>query len=941
MLCNCCSACFSEDTRTQELQEQTQPNRLTAANVPIVHSLAIPGTLQLVNSSNPPPPEPTAPNLRPRTSVPWENLSNSHPIIQRGNVKPSPLPNLPISEGRQRSHPESSKSQPTPTSRSTEKPIQPLGLARRVNTLSSPKFGEGVGVRIISCFQGKKHKTRLSLPRTQDSTEKTYKYIEGTTKQIWGRYCKDRDSDKELCLSEGYCIIACGGRQRKGGCKTIFPYRLPLQGPDDWSEIETIVQNYEQGHDRHKDIRIVITRKLDLCTKTVGMADLPPKDKNVRDWMRMGIYKANLRSASEKSQKYIPRDELHKYTTEDIIRSVVTTAEDVVCDPSPDARDELAKKIYRRAPILFAMFIYARVRLSLFETMLARGIDDKMKLLPRDRPSCLEDISDEDEFNYTALVDCQYSFKAVFFDIVGKDYQLQADEIVPFISREQCGKGAFSLVYKVKFHGSHHRFSITENPELAIKVINSHRKFAHDTFKNERIVVNGLQDLTHDHIIKLFATYTQEGVHHFIFPLARKNLEEYMKWDPHFLHYPDSNESREFVVWILRQFAGVASGIAAIHVKSTAAKKFPKEEVTAKLLDPDVEKERGVRPAGTGYHHDIKPQNLLHFKPESKSHGIITIADFGIGKFHSIHSGTGTGTHRGTITYAAPESRVLQDIESPGGSGTTKKLNLSRPYDVWSLGCVLMEITVWLVFGTRSLDQFNSARLGPESCDPHSYNTDSFFKLDEGGVAMVRQQVNDWMVRLGQDSRLQDPNSSLAGLLTLVKEVLNVNPRERMSAKVLTERLTNLADVAVNEARSSKLENQRLGNRTPVPITPSIYLENHIDVHGHSGGTPPKTLAQPRVEILRGTSEPERLRSATPTGRIQLPTRISENLPPAFHFAETGMTETPPPSVHSAKEDLPMPSPSRAETWKSNKTYSSLEVTPSLTRQEGGFRGDA
>ncbi|KAH7303262.1 kinase-like domain-containing protein [Rhexocercosporidium sp. MPI-PUGE-AT-0058] len=779
---------------------------------------------------------------------------------------------------------------------------------------------------IVSCFQDEKYKERLNLPRTQDSTEKTYKYIEGTTKRIWEGYCTDRDSDKELYLAEGYCIIACGGRPGEGGCKTILPQRLPLESVEDWSEIETVVQNYEQSDDKHKNIRIAITRKLDLCKKTVGMADLPPKEKNIRTWMWKAIHKAKVRSASEKSQEYIPKDELHKFTTEAIIRRVVEDALDVACDPSPDARDELAKKIYQRAPILFAIFIYARVPLSLLETMLDKDIDDNMKILPRDCPSCLSGILEEDEIHYTLLVGAQWSFKAVFFDIVGKDYQLQADEIVPFISRAQCGKGASSLVYKAMIHRSHHRFSNTnENPELAVKVINSHRRYAHEAFKNERLVVKGLQDLTHDHIIKLLATYTQEGVYHFIFPLAQCSLEQYMEVNPRYFNNPDSDESKEFVAWIFGQFAGVASGIAAIHVKSTEAKNSSKEEVTATLLDPNVEKEREERPAGTGYHHDIKPQNLLLLgaKPESNSHGIIQIADFGIGKFHSIHSGTGTTTYRGTVTYAAPESKVPEDVESPGGSRATKKLNLSRPYDVWSLGCVLMEVTVWLAFGTISWEQFNSARDGPESCELHASITNSFFKLDEGGNPTVRQAVKEWMDKLRKSTRLRDPNGSLAGLLSLVEEVLNVNPRERMSAKDLTEKLTALANLAKKEAHISSLENQRRGITTPVSNTPSLIVEDHDDVRYHSDRTPPRARAQPRAGILRGiardgTAGSARSRSMTPTGRNPLPTR---------------KTESPPLSVHFA-EHPPMSSPSRAETWKTTTTNSSLEVAPSLTRQD-------
>ncbi len=290
-----------------------------------------------------------------------------------------------------------------------------------------------------------------------------------------------------------------------------------------------------------------------------------------------------------------------------------------------------------------------------------------------------------------------------------------------------------------------------------------------------------------------------------------------------------------------------------------------------------VEIEREKRPAGTGYHHDIKPQNLLLLapEPETNAFGVIQIADFGIGKFHSINSGTGTQTHRGTPTYAAPESKVFEEVNSPDGSGVTKKLNLSRPYDVWSLGCVLMEVIVWLVFGTAGWEQFNATRDGPESCEQHANITDSFFKLDESSRPMIRQVVKDWMEKLRTSPQLQNRDCSLAGLLSIIEKVLNVDPRKRMSARELTGDLTALADRAKKEIYVVSLENQRWGTPMPVSNTPAIFVEDH--------GTPL-----------------------------------------SFHFAE-----------------LPtMSSQSRAETWQTTITDSSLDVAPSTTKHDESLRGD-
>ncbi len=417
-------------------------------------------SLQHISTSTLPTPEPAIVDEAVPTSLPGESLSLSPPysLEQDADSHTSPLPTATKEETRQNTKPQKPQiiQDYFPTARSLDEPIWSPKRLRRVETLSSPKFGEEVEITIVSSFKDKIFEKSLDLPRTQESAEKTYKFIEGTSKSFWG----DQDSDQELSLVEGYCIVTCKGSQ---DCDAILPQRLRLESANDWSEVETVVDNYEKGDGKHNSIRIEITRRLDLCKKTVGMKDLPPKEKDMQLWMWKVMHNAEVSSALEKKQVYIPKDKLENFTTEDIIRRIVEDAKDVVCDPAPDARDDLARSIYHRAPILFAIFIYARVPLSLLETMLAKGIDDTMLFLPEDLPACLSDISEEDRIHYKDLRKHQWTFKAVFFNIIGNDYQLQANEIVPFISWVWCGKGAFSDVYKVMLHRSHHRFSSVSN----------------------------------------------------------------------------------------------------------------------------------------------------------------------------------------------------------------------------------------------------------------------------------------------------------------------------------------------------------------------------------------------------------------------------------------------------------------------------------------------
>lgn len=66
-------------------------------------------------------------------------------------------------------------------------------------------------------------------------------------------------------------------------------------------------------------------------------------------------------------------------------------------------------------------------------------------------------------------------------------------------------------------------------------------------------------------------------------------------------------------------------------------------------------------------------------------YGILVIADFGLMAFHRCQSRSlvpGAKLH-GTPAYAPPEWQLNYQI--------------SRSYDIWSLGCVYLEFITWIV----------------------------------------------------------------------------------------------------------------------------------------------------------------------------------------------------------------------------------------------------
>ncbi|KAK6067527.1 Interleukin-1 receptor-associated kinase 4 [Seiridium cupressi] len=99
--------------------------------------------------------------------------------------------------------------------------------------------------------------------------------------------------------------------------------------------------------------------------------------------------------------------------------------------------------------------------------------------------------------------------------------------------------------------------------------------------------------------------------------------------------------------------------------------------------------------SGLTRHGDLKPDNILWFGTEVGT-GHLKIADVGIAKTHQEITelrGTGTTARYSTVRYQPPEMEKNKQ-------GTHR---ISRAFDVWSMGCILLEFLVWLLFGPEKL----------------------------------------------------------------------------------------------------------------------------------------------------------------------------------------------------------------------------------------------
>jgi serine/threonine protein kinase len=100
-----------------------------------------------------------------------------------------------------------------------------------------------------------------------------------------------------------------------------------------------------------------------------------------------------------------------------------------------------------------------------------------------------------------------------------------------------------------------------------------------------------------------------------------------------------------------------------------------------------------------GRHGDIKADNILLFKPVQDPRGILVVSDMGLSSFNRDTSRSNIPNSKipGTPGYRPPECDVK------GGT-------ISRAYDIWTLGCLFLEILTWLLGGLEFLREFEEGR---------------------------------------------------------------------------------------------------------------------------------------------------------------------------------------------------------------------------------------
>lgn len=178
-------------------------------------------------------------------------------------------------------------------------------------------------------------------------------------------------------------------------------------------------------------------------------------------------------------------------------------------------------------------------------------------------------------------------------------------------------------------------------------------------------------------------------------------------------------------------------------------------------------------------HGDIKPSNILCFGTGAGASTAcrLVIADVGLAKFHAEYTrnrNKTTTTRHGSMTYEPPEV-----FPESGGAILSTKC-----YDTWSLGCVFLELVIWLLYGRDKLNAFYKDL----NEDPHNCR---FWKE----VFLLGQQkhpaVSRWIKRLKFDLLHA---SAFRDLVVIIDRSMLVRIGKRKSSKDLHQELLKIQD---------------------------------------------------------------------------------------------------------------------------------------------------
>jgi serine/threonine protein kinase len=234
----------------------------------------------------------------------------------------------------------------------------------------------------------------------------------------------------------------------------------------------------------------------------------------------------------------------------------------------------------------------------------------------------------------------------------------------------------------------------------------------------------------------------------------------------------------------------------------------------ANLAPPGLAPRNHARRASTARvwrHGDIKPQNILRFTKGNASEwlGTLKLADLGRAQQHADVTAQRTTTETERFRTRHYEPPDLSDDLRPQAHG-----KISRLFDTWSMGCVIFESVIWLLYGSSEIKRFQRIEHGVIS---------PYWSKVGPGQYRVSTRACLWMEHILKYDAGQD--SAIGDLMKLVKDgLLQVKlppdsdrrtPETRINARNMREELDRIHEKASRQPEYAFSGMDRFGSYPP------------------------------------------------------------------------------------------------------------------------------
>src|SRR3569833_1804053 len=235
----------------------------------------------------------------------------------------------------------------------------------------------------------------------------------------------------------------------------------------------------------------------------------------------------------------------------------------------------------------------------------------------------------------------------------------------------------------------------------------------------------------HLNIVPLLSSYSHGGDHCLLFTLLDMDLAA-------FFQKPAAHGDFQWDFTFFSALYGLARALNRAHHT-----KLPAE------LDS------GQGSTLIGYHHDLRPANILDSK------GTFLLADYGKGGVRPEGEDSRTMWKLGIGSYLAPE--CMDD--------SFKGQEIGRAIDVWAFACLMADVATFRACGSDGVTEFRTKRR--ESRD----NKENWSTVSFHARGQVKEAVREWLGSLPSVGRLAPLNTALSDLIFSLLVPADIRPK--------------------------------------------------------------------------------------------------------------------------------------------------------------------